>query len=151
MHVHGTCVAAGPTAALLRGPPGSGKSDLALRFLHLQPLNAKSPHTLIADDQVHLSLDGVRLVASCPPTIQGLIEVRGVGIISIDGSTALENQRADLRIIVDMSANEDVPRLPPDVTQTILGVRLPLFHLDPFEASAPIKLALLINRFMPKD
>ena len=33
--VHGTCVALGRRAALLRGKPGAGKSDLALRFTAL--------------------------------------------------------------------------------------------------------------------
>src|SRR5262245_62594676 len=33
--VHGTCVALGRGAALIRGPSGSGKSDLASRFLFL--------------------------------------------------------------------------------------------------------------------
>ena len=52
--VHGTCVALGRTAALLRGPSGSGKSDLALRFLFLArrgPAALDAP-ILVADDQV---------------------------------------------------------------------------------------------------
>ncbi|MDP6689043.1 MAG: serine/threonine protein kinase, partial [Alphaproteobacteria bacterium] len=31
--MHGTCIAIGASAILLRGAPGSGKSDLALRLL----------------------------------------------------------------------------------------------------------------------
>ncbi len=55
--VHGTCVALGQRAALLRGPSGSGKSDLALRFLFLArrgPAALEAP-VLVADDQVRLS------------------------------------------------------------------------------------------------
>ena len=46
--MHGTCVALGPYAALLRGRSGSGKSDLALRFLHLPPEQGLEPR-LVAD------------------------------------------------------------------------------------------------------
>ena len=35
--LHGTCVAFGARAALLRGAPGAGKSDLALRCLAAYP------------------------------------------------------------------------------------------------------------------
>src|SRR5262245_51558605 len=58
--VHGTCVALGRGAALLRGPPGSGKSDLALRFLYLArrgPAALEAP-LLVADDQVRLARAG---------------------------------------------------------------------------------------------
>ena len=61
--VHGTCVALGRTAALLRGPSGSGKSDLALRFLFLArrgPAALEAP-ILVADDQVCLIRSGARL------------------------------------------------------------------------------------------
>ena len=49
--VHGTCVAFGAHAALLRGGSGSGKSDLALRFLALAADGDLAPR-LVADDQV---------------------------------------------------------------------------------------------------
>ena len=49
--IHGTCVALGPHAALIRGPSGSGKSDLALRFLALAAEPGLEP-LLVADDQV---------------------------------------------------------------------------------------------------
>ena len=49
--VHGTCVALGRRAALLRGSSGAGKSDLALRFMALAGEGALRP-LLVADDQV---------------------------------------------------------------------------------------------------
>ena len=48
--VHGTCVALGGRAALLRGGSGAGKSDLALRFMALPAEGALIPR-LVADDQ----------------------------------------------------------------------------------------------------
>ena len=79
--VHGTCVALGPHGALLRGGSGSGKSDLALRFLALAAEQDLQPR-LVADDQVWVEAKGDgSLVASPPETIAGKIEVRGLGIV----------------------------------------------------------------------
>ena len=98
--VHGTCVALGRTAALLRGPSGSGKSDLALRFLFLArrgPAALEAP-ILVADDQVWLVRNGGRLLARPPDTIRGKMEVRGVGIVEVKSL-----MEADLALVVDLA------------------------------------------------
>jgi HPr kinase/phosphorylase len=142
--VHGTCVALGRTAALLRGPSGSGKSDLALRFLFLArrgPAALEAP-VLVADDQVLVRRDGGRLLARAPDTIKGKLEVRGVAIVEV--KTLVE---ADLALVVDLVAQHSVERLPDgDATTGILGVELPLVRLSPWEASAPIKLVIALAR-----
>src|SRR3990172_3187474 len=67
--VHGTCVALGRRGALLRGGPGSGKSDLALRFMAL-PGEGEFQPRLVADDQVWVEAGGSgALLASPPETI----------------------------------------------------------------------------------
>src|SRR5262249_10210087 len=63
-------------AVLLRGPSGAGKSDLALRLIDRGA-------RLIADDQTHLARKGRALVATAPPAIAGMIEVRGIGIVKL--------------------------------------------------------------------
>lgn len=140
--VHGTCVALGSAAALLRGPSGSGKSDLALRFLFLArrgPAAVNKP-ALVADDQVRLVANGVRLSASAPEAIRGKIEVRGVGIV---GVTCLPE--ADVALIVDLTDRDGIVRLPErDTMARLLGVDVPLLRLFPWEASAPVKLALAL-------
>ena len=141
--VHATTVALGTNAALLRGPSGSGKSDLALRFIFGEPMhaNAQTEHRLVADDQTHLSLDTGRLFATAPVSITGLIEVRGVGIISVPTRPI-----AEVRLVIDLVSAHDVERLPdPDETVTMLGKAVPLRRLAAFEASAPLKLRLLLQ------
>lgn len=142
--VHGTCVALGRTAALLRGPSGSGKSDLALRFLFLArrgPAALEAP-ILVADDQVHVFRDGARLLASPPESIRGKIEVRGVGIVEVKSLA-----EAHLALVVDLVPASEVERLPEgDATVRLLGVDVPLVRLSPWEASAPIKLAIALAR-----
>ena len=142
--VHGTCVALGRTAALLRGPSGSGKSDLALRFLFLARRGpaALEPPILVADDQVLLARNEDRVVARAPDAIRGRIEVRGVGIVEVKSLA-----EADLALVVDLTAAESVERLPLQVaTQRVLGIEIQHISLFPWEASAPIKLAIALAR-----
>lgn len=140
--VHGTCVAFGDRAALLRGPSGSGKSDLALRFLALPEEHAMRP-ALIADDQVVVEAKGDGVRVSCPETLDGLMEIRGVGIVQMPTIAA-----ARLVLVCDLVDADQVPRLPPDPWDrtALAGVDLPLLSLAPFEASAPLKLKMALLR-----
>jgi len=139
--VRGTCVALGPHAALLRGSSGSGKSDLALRFLALAPEHDLQP-LLVADDQVWVAAQGDgSLIASPPETIAGKIEVRGLGIVELP-----HRREARLALVADLVSAEEVPRMPPHPCPriTLAGVALPVVKLAPFELSAPLKLKLAL-------
>jgi HPr kinase/phosphorylase len=142
--VHGTCVALGRTAALLRGPSGSGKSDLALRFLFLArrgPAALEAP-ILVADDQVCLVRNDGRILAKSPDTIRGKIEVRGVGLVEVKSL-----MEAELALVVELMPAAEIERLPEgNAKARLLGIELPLVGLFPWEASAPIKLAIALAR-----
>ena len=75
--LHATCVAVEGRGVLICGPSGAGKSALGLQ---LMALGAR----LVADDQVALSRRDGALWAACPPTIRGMIEARGVGLLNAD-------------------------------------------------------------------
>jgi serine kinase of HPr protein (carbohydrate metabolism regulator) len=126
--IHGTSVAIGEHAVLLRGPSGSGKSDLALRLID-------AGARLVADDQSEIRRDGDTLLVEAPRTIFGLIEVRGVGLVKLDALPL-----ARLALIADLVAMQHIERLPEPSSEKILGLRVPLVAIAPFEASAPIKL-----------
>lgn len=136
--LHGTCVAIGEAAALLRGAPGTGKSDLALRFLSAYRGEGAR---LVADDQVRIRREGDDLLASPPDRLAGLIEVRGVGIVETD-----YRDSARLVLLCDLVAGNAVERLPPQPPplEEILGIPLPVMAIAPFEASAPVKLKLAL-------
>jgi HPr kinase/phosphorylase len=136
--VHGTCVALGNRAALLRGEPGTGKSDLALRFV--SQFSAENAQ-LVADDQVRIAHAGGALIVSPPDSLAGRLEVRGIGIVA-----APHVSQAELALIVALSPADAVPRLPPDPLprEDVLGVPVPVLALDPLPASAAAKLRLAL-------
>ena len=133
--IHATAVAIDGRALLLRGAPGSGKSDLALRLID-------AGARLVADDQSELYRRGDALIARAPATIAGLIEVRGIGILRLDALA-----EAPVALVADLVAAEIIERLPARHSETILGLALPLIALAPFEASATAKLRLALRAF----
>ncbi|MDQ2103590.1 HPr kinase/phosphorylase [Azospirillum isscasi] len=143
--IHGTCVLVGawnggngdggnrgetPVGVLLRGPSGSGKSDLALRMIDAGAL-------LVADDRVELRVDQGRLMARAPAALAGLLEVRGVGIMPIPAAA-----EAEVGLVVDLVPRDAVERLPGEDAADLLDQAVPRLALCPFDASTPAKLKL---------
>jgi len=122
---------------LLRGPSGSGKSDLALRLL-------QAGGRLVADDQTHLARRGRSLIATPPPALAGMIEARGVGIVRLQRNQLLG--RAPVALLVDLVPADRIERLPDPQAETLQEVSLPRLDLAPFEASAVQKLCLALTR-----
>jgi HPr kinase/phosphorylase len=131
--VHGTTIDLAGNGVLIRGPSGSGKSDLALRLIDGGAI-------LVADDQTGLFvLDGT-LMASVPPTIAGLLEVRGMGIMRVP-----HRERAPLVLVIDLNTAEGIERLPDPEHVHFLGLAVPLLRLSPFEASSSAKVRLAVH------
>lgn len=133
--VHATAISIDGRAVLLRGPSGSGKSDLAVRLID-------AGARLVADDQSELSRRGDMLVVRAPTTIAGLIEVRGVGILRMDALA-----EAPVALIAELVGPETIERLPIPRTETIFGLNVPIIELVAFEASAVAKVRLALRAF----
>jgi len=139
--VHATAIAVGGRGVLIRGPSGSGKSDLALRCLALGPSALlKDTVELVADDQVLLkrekSATHPRLVATSPPTLRGKLEIRGVGILEV----AVRDE-VDIVLIADLVPRGSVDRFPdPWPKVVVLELEVPAIRIFPFETSAALKL-----------
>lgn len=118
---------------LIRGAPGSGKSDLALRLV-------EEGARLVADDRTDLAVVEGRLVATAPPAIAGKLEVRGIGIV--DARMAAE---APVALIVDLRQADQIERLPERDVEAVAGVSVPRIDLAPFEASATAKIRLALR------
>jgi serine kinase of HPr protein (carbohydrate metabolism regulator) len=94
---------------------------------------------LISDDILHIeSADGVPILAYAP-SIAGKIEVRGIGICSMEYDVS-----APLRLVV--ACEKDVDRMPAeDMRTTIADFLVPLVKLDPFQVSSVLKVELALR------
>lgn len=145
--IHATCIAAGGRAVLMRGPSGSGKSDLALRCLALAPTPLLPDRVeLVADDQVLVEVREGRLYGAAPSTILGKIEVRGIGIVSVPTA-----QLCEIVLVAELLPDGERPERFPDPpkTTTVAGVTLPLIELKALESSAPVKLLMALGKPHP--
>ena len=125
MQIHASCVSREGAGVLLLGPSGCGKSDLVLRLL-------ECGFVLVADDRVNIT-DGM---ASAPVQLAGLLEIRGLGILRLPYETETR-----LALAVDLDAG--AARLPQPERHGATG--LPLVHIDPSAASAPIRVARALD------
>lgn len=104
---------------LFRGKSGSGKSELALKFIENK--NA----VLVADDVVELKVRQNKLWGSSPQNIRGLLEIRNVGISRYEYA-----KEATVSLLVNLlPAKENLERLPKNKTENILGVEIPAIDL----------------------
>jgi HPr kinase/phosphorylase len=106
-------------ALLIAGPPGAGKSSLALALIDRGA-------GLIGDDAVTLAADGDHLIASAPPHIAGLIEVRGIGLVRM--AVALP---APVALLLELggAAPERLPAALPH--RTLAGIAVPVLAFEP--------------------
>jgi len=112
-----TGVAVGGRGVLIEGPPGGGKSSLALALIDRGAV-------LVGDDGVLLERRDGRLWALPPPAIAGLLEIRNVGLVSMPATEA----PVSLVIRLDRSAPRHVERAG---ECELAGARVPLITLWP--------------------
>jgi len=136
-HVHATCVAVGGHGVLIRGKPGSGKSELALRLIDAPGYGSGNDiwtGVLVADDQTHILLRDGKLFASPPPALAGLLELRGQGILTLP-----QRSPVAVALVVDLMADHEIERMPEDheMTTELAGIALPRIQLDQAQPAAP--------------
>ena len=133
--IHASAVLIGPKAALIRGPAGSGKSQLIWNLLQ-----SALPFTrLVADDRANIEACTGRLLVRPAPALAGMLEIRGLGIrcLPYEGVAAVA-------LVVDLAA-EDAARHPgQEAGKTVIGgVSLPRLPIAPGIPALPLVLAFL--------
>lgn len=150
VNVHATCVAIEGHGVLIRGAPGSGKSELALRLIDAPGFGIGDTLLrawLVADDQTTLQLEADGVWASAPPVLQGLLELRGRGILSVPHVA-----RVRLALVVDLVVAADINRMPEphELLAELLGANLSRIALDRTQPAAPAlvraSLVALLNQ-----
>ena len=115
-------VAVGGRGILIEGPPGSGKSSLALALIDRGAV-------LIGDDGVTLAAKEGTILASPPPNTAGLLEIRNVGIVE------LPTTHAPLALI--LSLDREAARYPLEVSERVVeGIPVPVL---PFAAGDAVQ------------
>jgi ABC-type dipeptide/oligopeptide/nickel transport system ATPase component len=136
--VHASAATIGGRGVLIRGESGSGKSSLLLQILSADPDGSR----LVADDQVVLHAERGRLMASPPPLLAGLIEIRGQGILRLPW---LPSVAVDL--VADLREAGGCPRMPtPDERRVELcGIGLARIFIASGAADGNARIRAALN------
>ena len=134
-NIHASCVSWQDKGILLLGGSSCGKSDLCLRLI------SKYDAVLVADDRVDLNVSRETILASAPKILEGMLEVRGVGILQLP---FVKQTKLDLvvELVKDLS---ELERLPEPQSWEYEGVKLPLIKLFSFEVSAAEKIIAALS------
>lgn len=129
--VHATAVAIEGRAVLIRGRPGAGKSDLALRLVDR---GAK----LVSDDATLLRRRARHMLCLSVPGFEGLLEARGLGMVRVP-----HVHSAPLSVIVSLGIPTE--RLPASPRRRLGRYAVPEIILDPARPAAPIHVEMALN------
>lgn len=139
--IHATAVLIGARAVLIQGPPGAGKSRLALALMSAAQTGQLTFARLVADDRVLIEPVHGRLLVRPAPALAGLLEVRGLGIRRVPYEPV-----AVVGMVVELAA-KDADRLPEPASRDVLiaQIRLPRLAVAPGVEPLPLLLAALQN------
>jgi serine kinase of HPr protein (carbohydrate metabolism regulator) len=137
--IHASAVLAGARAVLIRGAAGSGKSRLAFALIRAGETGALPFTRLVGDDRVHVEAAYGRLVVRPAAKLEGLIEIRGLGIRRLPFEPL-----AVVGLVVDLGASdsERLPAADSAVTE-VAGIALPRLAVAPGTDPLPLLVAAL--------
>jgi HPr kinase/phosphorylase len=146
--VHASAVLVGARAVLIRGPSGSGKSQLARALIGMCGREFAFTR-LIGDDRVHLEAVNGRLLVRPAAALAGLLELRGVGLLELRGVGLMRldhEPSAVVGLVVDLAA-ADAERLPEPERRRIEidGIVLPRLAVAAGTAALPAVLGHLTS------
>ncbi len=130
---HSTAVVIEDFGILIKGKPGSGKSDLALRLID-------SGATLISDDLTICKKIGDYLYLYPHSKTKGLLEVREIGIMTVPYVDSIK-----LTLVVEL-VEKEFERMPRTMNCTLLGIKFPKIKIFGKSSSAVAKIKIKLNQ-----
>ncbi|MFO1104100.1 MAG: HPr kinase/phosphatase C-terminal domain-containing protein [Methylocystis sp.] len=141
-YLHANALVLGEFGLLLRGPAGAGKSTLTLKLV--ADWRARGVFAaLVGDDRVALEASHGRLIARPHPSIRGMIEARGLGVLRVDSEPACV-----VRAVIDLLALDQSPERFPDADQSrteLSGVILPRIFENAARVGAVTRIGAYIQ------
>ena len=131
---HSSCVVFNDHGILIHGSSGSGKSDLALRLIDEGAI-------LVSDDYVEVEVADGKLIANTAPNIDGLIEVRGIGLMKTDFVNT-----AQIHLALELVERDEIERLPEQSFFEHEGISIPQYKFDAFSCSAVAKVKMILKQ-----
>jgi serine kinase of HPr protein (carbohydrate metabolism regulator) len=128
-----SCVLINGCAVLIEGPPGCGKSSLALALIDRGAV-------LVGDDGVLLEQRGAQLWASPPPNITGLLELRNLGLVELP----VGQGPVGLLLRLDHAAPRFIDAAE---HETICGVAVPYIALYPDTPALPLRAEWAVRKY----
>jgi len=132
--IHGSTIEIKGKAVLISGKSGMGKSSLALQLMDRGGL-------LVADDQTLISFEEKELVTRAPASIQGMMEVRGIGICTFPFQ-----ESSPLSLCVEICEEKTLERLPERLFIEYYGIQVPLLKLEKADPLGAIKVELRLGK-----
>ena len=129
-----TCVSIGGRGLMIEGSPGVGKSSLALALIDRGAL-------LVGDDGVAVERAGDRLLARPAPATTGLMEVRGLGLLTMPTVAVVP---IALVLVLDRDAPRFITEAEPADRH---GVTLPLIRLWPDSPVLALRAELAVTHY----
>ncbi len=150
--LHGVLINVYGKGVLITGESGMGKSEIALELI-------RKSHVLAADDRVDVSRVHNSLIGRAPQLLEGMLEIRGIGIIDVSrmfgGSSVLSQCDIDLVINLEkFDEHVEYMRVGNEEQQylDILGIEVPLIVLPVKEGrNMAVLVESAVTNFQLKD
>lgn len=146
--IHANALVFNQKGLLILGESGSGKSDLTLRLIDNGGILISDDYTVLTTKQTVEPLDAPslwtdipKIWASCPDNIAGILEIRGLGIVT---RPYIHTHQLDYVLAL----TTDYPRMPEMVFFEHLHIRIRQFFINPFELSVLNKIKYITDNDM---
>lgn len=133
-YIHANSLVIDHHGLLICGKSGFGKTSLMLSLLEQAKANNKFA-AMVGDDQSLVANENNRLIAYCPSSTKGKLEIRGHGIVDVPFL-----QSAVINLVIEIVPRENIDRMPTIGTKTLDGIQLPLVFVPRYGLQQSVQI-----------